>query len=201
MTSTSTQRACAPSPTATNLPSSPPLAEVETMAAPDKQLGTSQVISEDSGTVAAPSYSSATFCVQLVSGVTTYRDPPVFKGAGAENSFLGRTRAEKHETHGELTMLRYEAHPSMALKVLAKLAREAIEQHDLLHVTIVHSVGDVPVGDASVMVQVLSAHRAPSYAATATIMDRLKQLVPIWKQEVWEDGSTWQDGKPVQIHA
>ena len=44
----------------------------------------------------------------------------------------------------------------------------------------------------------LSPHRVEAFAATAEIMDRLKKKVPIWKQEVWADGATWQDGKPVE---
>ncbi|KAJ1487919.1 hypothetical protein T484DRAFT_1784992, partial [Baffinella frigidus] len=80
--------------------------------------------------------------------------------------------------------------------------------------SVVHSVGDVPVGEASVLVQIVGTHRKESFEATIEIMDRLKKKesfeatieimdlfkkkVPIWKQEVWADGTTWQDGKPVE---
>jgi len=65
-------------------------------------------------------------------------------------------------------------------------------------VLIVHALGDVPVGKASVLVQVMAGHRKECFEGTAKLMDRLKQVVPIWKQEVWADGTTWQEGKQVQ---
>mmetsp|Transcript_28692 Transcript_28692/g.92569 ORF Transcript_28692/g.92569 Transcript_28692/m.92569 type:complete len:82 (-) Transcript_28692:360-605(-) len=70
--------------------------------------------------------------------------------------------------------------------MLQQIAQEAMDRHQLLFVRIRHSVGEVPVGDASVLVQVIGIHRKETFEATAEIMDRLKKKVPIWKQEVWE---------------
>jgi len=85
----------------------------------------------------------------------------------------------------------------MALKELEKLARDAASKFGLVYVRILHSLGDVKVAEASVLVQVVGVHRKETFEASAEIMDRLKKRVPIWKQEVWEDGSTWKDGAVV----
>mmetsp|Transcript_28696 Transcript_28696/g.92581 ORF Transcript_28696/g.92581 Transcript_28696/m.92581 type:complete len:86 (-) Transcript_28696:293-550(-) len=85
--------------------------------------------------------------------------------------------------------------------MLQQIAQEAMDRHQLLFVRIRHSVGEVPVGDASVLVQVIGIHRKETFEATAEIMDRLKKKVPIWKQEVWESGATWKDGSVVDPSA
>lgn len=135
--------------------------------------------------------------IRLIDGPVPYEAPPDLANGGGENAFLGRTRAEHHATHGSLQLLRYEAKASMAVKLLREIATEAASTHGLLFVRIVHSVGDVPIGQASVLVQVVAEHRKETFPATAEIMDRLKSKVPIWKQEVWADGCTWKDGVPV----
>mmetsp|Transcript_11681 Transcript_11681/g.27963 ORF Transcript_11681/g.27963 Transcript_11681/m.27963 type:complete len:157 (-) Transcript_11681:309-779(-) len=139
--------------------------------------------------------------IRLVQGPVKYEEPPFLACGGGEVSFLGRTREETHEKHGKLLLLRYEAKESMARKVLQELAHEAIATHNLQYVRIVHSLGDVPVSLASVLVQVVGAHRKEAFVANAEIMDRLKKKVPIWKQEVWEDGATWKDGAVVEPNA
>mmetsp|Transcript_8732 Transcript_8732/g.18796 ORF Transcript_8732/g.18796 Transcript_8732/m.18796 type:complete len:149 (-) Transcript_8732:86-532(-) len=135
--------------------------------------------------------------IRLVDGPVAYEPPPDLLRGGGENSFLGRTRAEAHPAHGDLRLLRYEAKASMAVKLLRDIAADAAAAHGLLFVRITHSVGDVPVGQASVLVQVVGEHRKETFPATAEIMDRLKSKVPIWKQEVWADGATWKDGVAV----
>mmetsp|Transcript_7698 Transcript_7698/g.15464 ORF Transcript_7698/g.15464 Transcript_7698/m.15464 type:complete len:153 (-) Transcript_7698:40-498(-) len=149
---------------------------------------------------AAPSPEVPVF-IRLQQGPVSYEQPPALPGGGGEVCFLGRTRAETHEEHGRLLLLRYEAKESMAVKVLGELAREAVAKHALLHVSIIHSLGDVPVGAASVVVHVVGAHRKEAFEAAAELMDRLKKKVPIWKQEVWEDGATWKDGAVVDPKA
>mmetsp|Transcript_71975 Transcript_71975/g.116693 ORF Transcript_71975/g.116693 Transcript_71975/m.116693 type:complete len:153 (-) Transcript_71975:30-488(-) len=139
--------------------------------------------------------------IRLVDGPVEYQPPPFIANGGGENSFLGRTRAEDNSTHGPLLLLRYEAKRSMALKELEKLAREAAEKYGLLYVRIVHSIGDVKIAEASVLVQVVGIHRKESFEASVDIMDRLKKRVPIWKQELWQDGATWKDGAVVQPSA
>mmetsp|Transcript_28687 Transcript_28687/g.92550 ORF Transcript_28687/g.92550 Transcript_28687/m.92550 type:complete len:185 (-) Transcript_28687:252-806(-) len=87
------------------------------------------------------------------------------------------TRHEESASHGILKLLRYEAKESMATKMLQQIAQEAMDRHQLLFVRIRHSVGEVPVGDASVLVQVIGIHRKETFEATAEIMDRLKKKV------------------------
>lgn len=135
--------------------------------------------------------------IRLVDGPVEYVPPPFIANGGGENSFLGRTRTEENAEHGTLLLLRYEAKETMALKELEKLARDAASKFGLVYVRILHSLGDVKVAEASVLVQVVGVHRKETFEASAEIMDRLKKRVPIWKQEVWEDGSTWKDGAVV----
>jgi molybdopterin synthase catalytic subunit len=126
--------------------------------------------------------------------------PPLEKfpqPAGAECIFLGRTRIERHADHGSLQRLTYEAYRPMAERVLADLAAEAVHRYQCLLVRIHHAIGEVPPGCASVLVQVVTAHRAEAFAACRYLIDAIKFRVPIWKCEAWEDGSTWSEGTPV----
>ena len=110
---------------------------------------------------------------------------------GGVNLFLGATR---RMTDGKETVqLAYEAHESMARKEMQRLAEEAGERYDLLRVAMIHRIGIVPVSEASVIIGVASAHRAPAFEASRWLIDELKVSVPIWKQEHYADGSTeWQ---------
>jgi len=117
--------------------------------------------------------------------------------AGGECIFLGRTRHETHPQHGRLIRLSYEAYVPMAEGLLRELAQQAIDRFDCLAVRIHHSVCEVPVGEASVLVQVACGHRAAAFEACRFLIDQLKSEAPIWKREMWADGSTWSAGTPV----
>ena len=123
---------------------------------------------------------------------------PFPQPAGAECVFLGRTRIESHADHGRLVELSYEAYRPMALRVLTDLAGEAIQQFGCAAVRIHHAVGIVPPGEASVLVQVVCGHRDKAFEACRFLIDRLKDVAPIWKCEKWEDGTTWAPGQPVK---
>jgi molybdopterin synthase catalytic subunit len=114
-------------------------------------------------------------------------DPDV----GAHGWFYGVTR--RKTTRDEVTKitqsLSYEAHRPMALSQLEQLADQAAEKFNLPHVVIVHRLGEVPIGQASVVVGCSSAHRIATFDANQWIMDMIKRDVPIWKQELFEDGS------------
>ena len=111
-------------------------------------------------------------------------DPDV----GAIGWFEGVTR---QTTDDRITQsLSYEAHRPMAINELEKLAAEAVEKFSLHRCLIVHRLGDVPVGEASVVVGCSSAHRVATFQALPWIMDVLKQDVPIWKRELYTDGTT-----------
>lgn len=102
--------------------------------------------------------------------------------------FVGTTR---RITGGrETDKLFYEAHDSMAHSECALLARKAAEKWPVLRVVIWHRTGLVPVGEASVIIGVATAHRGPAFEACRYLIDTLKEDVPIWKREHFTDGST-----------
>lgn len=108
--------------------------------------------------------------------------------AGAAVLFLGTTR---ELTGGRRTLwLDYDGHPEMALSELRKLEEEARRRWPLVGCAIVHRLGRVDLAEASVAIAVSSPHRADAFAAGQWLIDTLKEVVPIWKQEHWEDGST-----------
>jgi len=112
--------------------------------------------------------------------------------AGGIDIFLGTTREEKSSDGRELVALDYEAYHEMALARLKLLADRARGQWPIVKLAILHRVGRVKLAEPSVVIAVSSPHRAESFAACQWLIDRLKVDVPIWKKEVWEDGTgTW----------
>ena len=108
--------------------------------------------------------------------------------AGAVVLFLGTTR---ETTDGRRTAsLDYECHADMAREQLARLEAEARGRWPLEGCAIVHRVGHVPLGEASVAVVVSTPHRQAAFAAGQWLIDTLKQVVPIWKKENWIDGNS-----------
>jgi molybdopterin synthase catalytic subunit len=108
--------------------------------------------------------------------------------AGAVVLFLGTTR---ELTGGRRTeSLDYECYPEMAAKKLAELEAEARRRWQLIECAIVHRLGHLEIGEASVAVAVSSAHRRAAFEAGQWLIDTLKQTVPIWKKENWADGTT-----------
>ncbi len=110
--------------------------------------------------------------------------------AGAIVLFLGTTR---RETDGRPTgSLDYEAYPEMARLKLAELEGEARRRWPIISCAIVHRLGHLEIGEASVAIAVSSPHRDGAFAAGQWLIDTLKQVVPIWKRENWADGeSQW----------
>jgi molybdopterin synthase catalytic subunit len=107
---------------------------------------------------------------------------------GAVVLFLGTTR---ELTGGRRTVtLDYEAYGPMAERKLAELEAEARKRWPLIDCKIVHRVGRVPLAEASVAIVVSTPHRADAFAAGQWLIDTLKQEVPIWKREEWDDGAT-----------
>ena len=106
--------------------------------------------------------------------------------AGAVVLFLGTVR---NNTDGRAVKgLEYEAYPPMAEKKMAEIAQEVSEKWGLDRVAMIHRVGKLEIGEVSVAVAVASPHRKAAFEAGQYAMDRLKQVVPIWKREVWADG-------------
>ena len=109
---------------------------------------------------------------------------------GAVLSFAGVTR--NHNEGNQVSTLRYECYEPMARKVMGQIFEEAMQQFDVGRARVVHRLGEVPVGEASVVVVVAAEHRGPAFEACRFLMDRLKAEVPIFKQEqlTGEDGET-----------
>ncbi len=100
--------------------------------------------------------------------------------AGAILEFLGVVRGT--EGADPIAGIDYEWHPRMALSQLERIGREAAQRYPLLPGCVLHHrVGFVPAGEASLGLRVCCAHRGPALAATSWLIERLKQVVPIWK--------------------
>lgn len=103
----------------------------------------------------------------------------------------------RDNTRGRRTLyLDYEAYEAMALKQMESLAREARERFAVRGVSIVHRLGRLKIGETSVLIVVAAAHRGAAFEACRWVIDTLKQTVPIWKKEYFEDGAIWADGEP-----
>ncbi len=107
--------------------------------------------------------------------------------AGAIDVFIGTTR--DHSKGRGVTGLEYEAYIPMALKSMSELEQEAKERWNLHEINIVHRIGRVPIGEPSVVIAVSSAHRDEAFKACRYLIDRLKEVVPIWKREYFSDGT------------
>ena len=107
---------------------------------------------------------------------------------GAAVLFVGTTRQFTDDR--ETKTLAYECYHPMAIAKMEELRVSALAKWDIEHCSIVHRVGVVDVEAASVVVAVSSPHRVASFEAASWIMERLKQIVPIWKQEHWANGDT-----------
>ncbi len=107
--------------------------------------------------------------------------------AGAVVLFLGTTR---EFTHGRQTAsLDYECYPEMAERKLVELEAEARRRWPIVECGVVHRLGHVPLGEASVAIAVSTAHRRDAFEAGQWLIDTLKEVVPIWKKENWADGA------------
>jgi molybdopterin synthase catalytic subunit len=99
--------------------------------------------------------------------------------------------ARKFSRGREVVHLEYEAYPEMAEKVMAEIGDEIKTRWGVTNVAIVHRTGVLEIGQASVVIAISAPHRGEAFAASQYAIDRLKQVVPIWKKEVWSDGSQW----------
>lgn len=109
--------------------------------------------------------------------------------SGATLVFVGTVR---EWTKGKQTiLLEYEAYPEMAVEQMQRIGREIAAQWPGTHTAIVHRIGRLEVLEASVIIAVATPHRADSFAACRHAIERLKQIVPIWKKEIWADGEEW----------
>ncbi|SFE49825.1 molybdenum cofactor biosynthesis protein MoaE [Alteribacillus iranensis] len=108
---------------------------------------------------------------------------------GAVTTFMGTVR---EFTQGKQTIrLEYHAYKSMAEKMLAEIDKEVSNKWPGVTTAITHRVGTLEITETAVVIAVSSPHRKAAYEANEYIIERIKQIVPIWKKEYWEDGTTW----------
>ena len=109
--------------------------------------------------------------------------------AGAVSTFTGIVR---EFTYGKRTLfLQYEAYVPMAEKKLAEIGAEISERWGNTETAIVHRIGRLDISEIAVAIAVSTPHREDAFAACRYAIERIKQMVPIWKKEHWEDGSVW----------
>ncbi|MCU5745178.1 molybdenum cofactor biosynthesis protein MoaE [Staphylococcus sp. SQ8-PEA] len=119
-----------------------------------------------------------------------YRDFVVTPYQGAVVVFTGHVR---EWTKGVKTEhLEYEAYIPMAEKKLQQIGEEISRKWPGTIVSIVHRIGALQISDIAVLISVSSPHRQDAYRANEYAIDRIKEIVPIWKKEIWEDGAEWQ---------
>ena len=118
--------------------------------------------------------------------------------AGAIATFIGTTR--NNNEGRKVIALDYEAYPEMAEKELARIGADAAKHWPICRMAILHRLGPVEIGEASVIIVVSSAHRDAAFAASRFAIEEIKKTVPIWKKEVYEGGEVWigtQTGQPL----
>lgn len=114
--------------------------------------------------------------------------------AGAIVEFIGTVR---RQTQGKSVIrLEFEAYEAMALLEMRKIAEEAMKKFPILRVSIHHRTGILDIGEVPVVIAVSSAHRSAAFEACQYCIDTLKQTVPIWKKEIFEDGEVWVAAHP-----
>jgi len=120
---------------------------------------------------------------EVVAGVTD-------AAVGAVVTFVGVVRGTSEGR--QVRYLEYEAYPEMAERTLAQIGEEVRARWpEILRVAIVHRVGRLEIGDTAVVIALAAAHRPGVFDALRFAIDRLKEIVPIWKKEVWADGEEW----------
>ncbi|QAS51635.1 molybdenum cofactor biosynthesis protein MoaE [Halobacillus litoralis] len=109
--------------------------------------------------------------------------------AGAINTFIGTVR---EFTEGKRTLfLQYEAYTSMAEKKLEEIAEEIDRKWPDVKIAIAHRIGRLEISDIAVIIAVSTPHRDDSFEASRYAIERMKEVVPIWKKEHWENGQEW----------
>jgi MoaE-MoaD fusion protein len=153
----------------------------------------------------APRTANACEGVEPTPGVVTYltREPidadKLVSEAkqGADGAVVVFDGIVRNNSRGRRTLhLDYEAYEEMALSQMRDLAQKARTNFAVRHVTIVHRLGRLEVGETSVLIVVASAHRAQAFDASRWLIDTLKTTVPIWKKETFVDGAVWAPGEP-----
>lgn len=118
----------------------------------------------------------------------------VLPSTGATSLFIGTTR--DNFKGKQVVRLQYEAYTPMAEKEIKKICTTVRQRLQVGNICVVHRTGDVPIGEASVVIAVSSVHRKEALEAVQFMIDTLKETVPIWKKEIYEEGDAeWKSNK------
>jgi molybdopterin synthase catalytic subunit len=115
---------------------------------------------------------------------------------GAVDIFVGVVRDNSNGRR--VLFLEYEAYPEMAEQVFRQIAREIADRWGTERVAIHHRVGQLKIGEASVVIAVAAPHRAQAFEACRYAIERIKEIAPIWKKEHFEGGAVWVEGPTAQ---
>lgn len=113
---------------------------------------------------------------------------------GGINVFIGTVR--KHTKDKVVVRLEFEAYQKMALKEMKKIADDVTAKWPVQKIAIHHRTGTLQIGEIPVVIAVSAANREAAFDACRYIIDTLKQTVPIWKKEIFEDGEVWVAAHP-----
>lgn len=116
-------------------------------------------------------------------------DKVIQREAGAITTFIGTVRELTNDK--KTLFLIYEAYEAMAVKKLAQIGKEIEERWEGSKAAITHRVGRLEITDVAVVIAVSTPHRADAYEANRYAIERIKEIVPIWKKEHWENGEKW----------
>jgi molybdopterin synthase catalytic subunit len=128
--------------------------------------------------------------LDVAAAIASVSDP----SCGAIASFVGTVResaAVPDNAARRVVRLDYEAHPRLAEERLGSIVDEALERWDLVRALAIHRTGECDVGDPTVVVACAAEHRRAALEACSWIIESIKTTVPIWKREVYEDGTSW----------
>jgi molybdopterin synthase catalytic subunit len=114
--------------------------------------------------------------------------------AGAVDVFIGTVR--NYSLEKKVVGLEYEAYDKMALKIMGEIAEQVKARWPVKKIAMVHRKGTLQIGEVAVVVAVSTPHRKEAFEACQYTIDTLKQTVPIWKKEIYENGETWVSAHP-----
>lgn len=114
--------------------------------------------------------------------------------AGGIDVFIGTVR--NHTQGKAVVRLEFEAYEPMAIAEMEKIAEQAIERFDVQKIALHHCTGVLKIGETAVIIAVSAPHRAAAFDACRYCIDTLKETVPIWKKEIFEDGEVWVAAHP-----
>jgi len=135
--------------------------------------------------------------IKITSGKLNLQDCYHFvedASCGGISAFVGTVRNATQNK--EVTLLDFSAYEPMALKEMQKIAISALEKFNIHKIAIHHATGPLKIGEIPVIITVSSAHRKAAFEACEFAIDTLKETVPIWKKEHFEDGEVWVNSHP-----